>query len=171
MNSIAKSASAPASATAELSNEITIVFHGRIGCTEFLGTRAQIEAEGIVPAGVEWPGDGFESVMWEAGAVNYLLRRVRPVGAKGPRRAFAQVDHWCLRTMLIYPLAIQRTIEIKEAELRAAIHRASPQGQAEACAAIRAVMAAKGDDRFQTFLSQVPGGAIQRARKSKGAAA
>lgn len=171
MNNIALGASAPVSAHAELSDEISISLHesGAGAWTEFRGTRAQIEAEGLVPPSTQWPASGYSQSSWDDGAVLYLLRRVRPLGAKGPRRAFAQIDHWSLRTVLLGVHWTAREIALKRSELQAIVHRVSPQGRAEWNAHIHAHAAAQSDQRFGAFLGQITGRLAPR--QSKGAAA
>lgn len=171
MNSIALGASAPVSAPAELSDEISISLHeyGAGAWTEFRGTRAQLEAEVLVPPSTQWPASGYSQSSWESGAVLYLLRRVRPLGAKGPRRAFAQVDHWSLRTVLLGIHWTEREIALKKSELQAIVHRVSAQGRAESSAHVHAHAAAQSDQRFGAFLGQITGRLA--SRQSKGAAA
>lgn len=168
MNSIAPSASAPISAFAELSNEITIsIFDYGTDCR---GTRAQLVADGLVPDSVQWPAAGYNDVTWDDGAVIYRLRRVRPDGAKGPRSAFAQVDYWSLRTVLCRSQWAAREIAVKRAELDATVRSVSPEGRAEMERRLDAAIAAHHDEGFQAFKAMVPGFA-RRARQSKGAAA
>ncbi len=171
MNSIVLGATAPASATAEFPDEISISIYksGPATWAEFHGTRAQIEAEGLVPATTQWPPSGYSQVCWDDGALMYLLRRVRPIGAKGPRRAFAQIDHWSLRTVLLGVHWTAREIALKRSELQALCHRVSPQGRAEWSAHIHAHEAAQNDQRFGAFLGQITGRIA--SRQSKGAAA
>ena len=176
MNSIAQGASAPTSAPAELSNEISISIKtfGACGGAEFIGSRAQIEAEGLVPPSIAWPASGFKQVTWDDGFVMYQLCRRRPCGAKGPRRDFESVDHWSLRTVLLYAHWATREIAIKEAELQAVAHRYSPQGRAEISADVRAWSAAADDGRFPSFRAKMHGVTqpvrASRARQSKGVA-
>ena len=66
---------------------------------EFLGPRAMLEAEGIIPPGTNWP-QGYDDLRWQAGRFNYWLSRRRPPGAKGPRKQFADCDWFLLRQQL-----------------------------------------------------------------------
>jgi len=54
---------------------------------EYFGTRAMLEAEGILPENINWP-EGFDGNRWDDGRFKYWLRRVRPEGIKGPKKAF-----------------------------------------------------------------------------------
>jgi len=62
-----------------------------LGITWLIGTRAQLEASGVIPAGLEWP-PGSKWVFWRAGGRRYLLRRQR-------RRcgAWSHADWWGCR--------------------------------------------------------------------------
>lgn len=53
--------------------ELTILLDPRLGGASYFGTRAQIEAEGMVPATTEWP-KGFDVVRWSAGDNEFWLR-------------------------------------------------------------------------------------------------
>jgi hypothetical protein len=66
----------------------------------WIGTRAQLISEGVVSANVDWP-DGVGHVAWEEGEFDYWLVRHRPIGFRGPRKALANVDCWCLYRNLI----------------------------------------------------------------------
>ncbi|WP_281982999.1 hypothetical protein [Azonexus hydrophilus] len=75
--------------------ELTICITPRL-YDEWTGSRAQLEAEGFSPPHNDWPA-AYGRLNWQASGFHYELRRHRPEGAKGPRKAFAEVDHWCLR--------------------------------------------------------------------------
>lgn len=177
MARLARGAISPASSISELFNEVSIALResGPGAWAEYRGTRAQIEAEIVVPASAKWPAAGFNQISWTSGPVMYLLRRVRPIGAKGPRRDFAQIDLWSLRTVLEYSHSIARQVEFSQAEFQQILEDASPQGRIAAAARRSAADAAREDAGFQSFLAQIPGlkpaGRPQHARLSKGEAA
>lgn len=58
---------------------------------EYEGTRAQLEAEGVIPAGTEWP-QHRNTAQWEDGRVRWSLSRTRPNGMKGPMRLWTTGD-------------------------------------------------------------------------------
>ena len=59
--------------------------------SSYIGSKAMLVAEGIKPK--SWP-NGFDYLDWEDDSYSYRVRRVRPEGAKGARREFAEVDWW-----------------------------------------------------------------------------
>lgn len=125
--------------------------------SEFVGSRAMLEAEGIIPDGTKWP-EGYDDKRWQAGKFNYWLRRQRPEGAKGPRRAFADCDWWCLRWELTNaPSYGQRAILLKERALKNEIYRQSPKGRDELNKLVKALGKAGEDEKFQEFKALVPG--------------
>jgi hypothetical protein len=96
---------------------------------EFEGTRAQLEAEDVIPPGTEWP-EGARDQRWEAGRFRYWLRRCRPDGMKGPMKLWTSGDWWCLRCDLVNgPDHATSSILQKKAELVVALYRQSPAGQ------------------------------------------
>jgi hypothetical protein len=119
--------------------------------TDFIGRRALLEAEGLIPAGTEWP-EGYQSANWQAGGFHYWLRRERPEGAKGPRRAFESVDWFCLRRTPVHERSsAQISIALKEKALKEAIYRNSGKGHAEWDAHWNRYFKAMEDKPFQAF--------------------
>lgn len=90
MSHATQGAAAPVSLPTEL-----IVILSVPGVAHFYGTRAMLEAEGVLPLAMLWPS-GFNCARWTAGRFKFVLCRTRPRGAKGPRSAFADVDWWHL---------------------------------------------------------------------------
>jgi len=132
--------------------ELTIII--RPYC-EYCGNRAQIEAEGVIPDGTEWP-DGFcDSYWWDANGVQYWLRRKRPEGVKGPRRNFLACDNWRLR---ISPGGLWQDDRInqKAKELEQLLYRQSAAGRAEWARNWDLYSAAIDDKKFQAFKSLIP---------------
>lgn len=64
------------------------------------GTADQLQAEGLIPAGFEWPR-GRDSKDWEDGKFKYGLRRMRPDGHNGPMRSWLELDNWRLRVSVV----------------------------------------------------------------------
>ncbi len=134
-------------------NELIVRVHARGSMANYLGTRAALEAEAVIPKDMEWP-QGYASRTWCAGAVRFRLARTRPEGAKGPRKAFLDVDWWDL---LMLPAVNEdgraRAVEIAAAELRLAQHRASPLARA----AHRRMLEARygGDKAVSAFFSTI----------------
>lgn len=69
------------------------------GYDSWVGTSAQLIAEGLIPDGFGWPR-GAADMHWNANGFDYWLRRTRPEGHKGPMRSWLEIDHWCLRRTL-----------------------------------------------------------------------
>lgn len=124
---------------------------------EFLGSRALLEAEGLIPEGTDWP-QAYRDLSWQAGDFKYWLRRERPDGAKGPRRAFADVDWFSLRRAPLYgPSYDEREIAIKAKELNDMVYRLSARGKAERSAQFNRYWATMKDAAFQAFKATIPG--------------
>ena len=132
---------------------------------EYFGTRAMLEAEGILPENINWP-EGFDGNRWDDGRFKYWLRRVRPEGIKGPKKAFLGVDWWMLRWELLNGLSFaERALAQKRKELEDMLHRQSPAVMLESCAAEKRYWAARKDDKFQAFKALVPG--LVRPRRDR----
>ncbi len=118
---------------------------------EYLGTRGQLEAEGLLPAGLDWP-DGQDVRRWEASGLRFQLSRTRPAGLKGPRRLWLEGDYWQL---LFEPSDAlwrpRRRVELKRKELTGEIHRWSEAGQHEWSGSFSRWLRAKHDLQFQAF--------------------
>lgn len=135
---------------------IAIDYYGS-GRTEFMGTRAMLEAEGIIPANTRWP-EAYGRECWNVGTLHYELGRQRPEGAKGPRKAFATCDWWCLSQERPDGLSYQqRVLRDKKKELEALAYQCSREGQIKRAAYFERRWAAGRDTGFQAFLAQFPG--------------
>lgn len=135
--------------------------------TEFHGTRAILEAEGMIPKDTEWP-EGYFDLHWNDNQFKYWLRRTRPEGVKGPRKQFENVDWFCLRWNLINRPSI-RELEIirKEKELKKLIYRNSAKGQSEWSKRYDRQLEAQKDKQFQAFKAKITGLVpSKRGRKS-----
>ena len=118
---------------------------------EFEGTRAQLEAEGVIPTDVVWP-EGDQLYRWESGRSKFWLRRTRPDGIKGPKKVWTSGDWWCVRCDYDYALnGAARAVLQKERELAAVLHRHSPSGQREWEMAWNRYWRAHEDKAFQAF--------------------
>lgn len=153
MNTLTQGSPAPALPhIPETEHELQITI-SRYSYTEYVGTRAALESEGILPEGIEWP-TGYDDLRWQDGQFNFWLRRQRPAGAKGPRKQFIDCDWWCLRWSLINrPLPSEQAIQTKAKELADAIYAHSDKGRA----AWSRYWEALDDKRFQDFKATIPG--------------
>lgn len=129
---------------------------------EYQGTRAALEAEGVIPAGTDWP-EGFNDLYWEDGQRRYWLRRERPEGQKGPRRQFLTMDWWMYRCNPLNAKPVEvRNVERKTKELADTIYRQSAKGQAEWSAQCDRYWKSTKDKAFQTF--KVTCGIVEKKR-------
>lgn len=141
----------------DLSGDLVVEIRTDLGLTEYHGTRAQLEEEGVIPKGTEWPS-GYDDCRWQSGKFDFRLRRERPPGAKGPRRDFADVDLFSLRWELTNPPShAQRQIALKTQELKDTIYRCSPKGKAEWSAQWDRHWETTKDAAFQAFKASIPG--------------
>jgi hypothetical protein len=112
---------------------------------EYNGTRAQLEAEGVIPAGAEWPqGDGA-LVTWESGQQYFALQHRCPPG-KGGRKRWRDADFWCLfvRIDAVYgPKAGFRAARME--------YEARKRDVAWADTLVSGMSAARRDTAFQAF--------------------
>jgi len=120
---------------------------------EWIGTKAQLIEEGLVPADLVWP-DRDRWVGWNTPAFECWLRRTKPPGMRGPKRLWLDVDWWALRRSLLadrgkghWPAAIYE----KECELRQLIWRQTEAGRRFAMQWHKA----RADTRFQSFKHRV----------------
>lgn len=148
------SAPAPIATPTEL---IVILNPYNQNLSEFVGSRAMLEGEGIIPNGTKWP-EGYDAIYWQDERFCYCLCRQRPKGAKGPRRAFLNCDWWCLRWELINkPCDEERNIMLKTQELKDALYKKSAKGQAEFDKRWKDYFESAKDEKFQEFKLLVPG--------------
>jgi hypothetical protein len=160
-------AQSPAAAGLDFSLEV-IVCTPHTEIAEYQGTRAALEAEGVIPQGTKWP-EGFEDLRWRDEKFKYWLRRIRPEGAKGPRKQFADFDWWMFRFDPINRKGPgELHVERKAKELADLIYRQSPKGRDEWSKQFDRYWKAKGDDKFQAFKALIPGAvAPSRGRKPR----
>ena len=124
--------------------------------SEFVGSRAMLEAEGIMPEATMWP-EGYNVLRWQDGTFDYRLCRQRPEGAKGPRKQFIDCDWWCLRWKLSnQPSHAERAIAHQSKALKDEIYRHSAKGQAEWDKQLSCYLEAAMDKKFQAFKALIP---------------
>lgn len=137
--------------------ELRVVIRQDLGFSEYHGSRAQLEAEGLVPSSTKWP-QGTSLLHWEFGAFRFGLRRRRPENLKGPMRLWIAGDWWCLRWQLRERLDYgKRELRRKENELDVEIYRQSERGQFECNLQWRRYWNAEADECFQNFKALCPG--------------
>ncbi|WP_175829693.1 hypothetical protein [Burkholderia cepacia] len=136
--------------------ELTVIMDWSFGHAVYVGTRMQIEAEGIVPIGCKWP-DGYGSIQWEVDGICFRLTRTRPEGTKGSRRDFIDCDNWRLSMRKSNWNATTHHIAVKAKELRDMLYRDSQAGRAASQEIWAATVAAMEDQKFQAFKALVPG--------------
>ncbi|WP_152601860.1 hypothetical protein [Burkholderia paludis] len=136
--------------------ELTILLDRKFGSAAYIGNRAQLESEGVVPATTEWP-EKFDTAGWVAGGIQYWLRRARPEGAKGPRKDFLNCDNWRLSMYRFNRDRFDHEIMRKAEELQKVLDRDSRAGRAASAKLWAATCAAMDDPKFQAFKALVPG--------------
>lgn len=148
-------ATANSTSTPEIldSGDLVVCIRDDLGFVEYRGTRAQIEAEGVIPKGTVWP-DGYDDLRWQSGKFSFWLSRRRPDGAKGPRKAFIDCDWWRLRWDMFPNVSRGDVlIRIKKRELLEIVYHFSPEGAAQANRSWEAYK----DEQFQQFKARIPG--------------
>ena len=155
-------AHSPASCAPELGLRIVIApLRNR---ARWVGTHAQLEAEGFVPADQEWP-QGTKATSWKLGSVSFYIHRVKtqPAEATGDNELFQVTTHyWDVNCQ-------QRDIATKAKELAAALRHGGPEWRA----ALRLHHQAQIDGSFQAFKRDLLGQKRRGrpAKASQGAAA
>mgnify|MGYP001560898280 CR=1 FL=1 len=134
---------------------IVIIDLKGLDITEYHGTKAMLESEGIIPEGFEWP-EGYNDVRWKDDQFNYWLRRHRPEGAKGSRKQFETVDWFQLRWDLIDATPLRREIARKVKELKDLVYLHSSKGSAENQSCWERYWKAQDDKQFQAFKAKIP---------------
>jgi len=138
--------------------------------TVYIGTRAQLEGEGLIPDGVVFP-QGIAKLRWTLGEFRFVLNRARPDDFDGPPRGWFQCDNFELtRYWNNGPAWHERELKSKARELREMAYRMTAEGIEERNRCWRAAVKAWDDKAFQAFLGKVPALAVptpRRGRKSK----
>lgn len=136
------------------SQEMIVRLQPEHGYCWYEGTRAQLEAEGLIPESLQWP-KGYTRRHWNSGMFQFLLFRKRAPGLKGRHR---DGDWWALRWRHQDHSHV-RTLQIRLRlqELEEMTRRCSPEGEAEVWQRLSRCEAADRDARFQAFKALVPG--------------
>ncbi|MGN6529324.1 MAG: hypothetical protein ACTHL8_23275 [Burkholderiaceae bacterium] len=123
----------------------------------FVGTRAQLIAEGLALADGRWP-EGHDTLKWRRGALQFALERRRPPGVRGRKSAWRDVDYWCLTvTMPEHDYqwrearAVEREISMHETSAR----RLRRKFTREELAHIWNHTAARADTQFQGLVERL----------------
>ena len=124
---------------------------------QYTGTRAQLEAEGLIPKDFEWPRVAADA-HWEAEVLDYGLRRVRPDDFRGPMRGWLVLDNWQVRVSVVgrdRAWHDRRDIERQRDELTEAIYRQTPSGRYQWEKDWGIYWKAREDKAFQQFKALV----------------
>ena len=145
-----------------------VIIRCDLSFAEYEGTRAQLEAEGVIPAGTKLP-EGGDDAKWQSGALNFRLRRIRPEGMKGPMKLWHVGDWWRLRMTLVNePGHAARSIARKTRELHDEIYRHTPAAGRLWHANYKKFRDAQDDAQYQAFKAMIPGLVPpKRGRRSK----
>lgn len=131
-------------------HDLVISLHPCHSRVDNRGTASQLQSEGLIPGGFEWPRASAEKV-WSVNGLEYRLRRARPYGHKG---SWIELDSWSLIIMAgdrdWYSFE-RRDIERKAEELRVKAYRLTPEGDREWRAFADRCWAASQDKAFQDF--------------------
>lgn len=147
---------------------LTIIIDADYGWVHYIGTRTQLEAEGILPGEPCWP-DGFARSDGEANGIHFTLKRERPEGAKGPRRDFIDSDNWRLTMSRVNAPSVQDCqLRMKVKEIRRLVYEQTREGEAARRKLWARYGEAERDVAFQAFKSLIPG-LVPPPRKPRGA--
>lgn len=135
--------------------EMLINAWGNLGVAEYQGSRAQLEAEGVIPIGLEWPHK-TEDRRWQIGDVVFWLSRCRPPGLKGPMNLWTTGDWWRFRWNPIKTDFSAMRIKQKAKEIAQIIHHQSPRGIEEFNLMWSRLSAAHADRKYQVFKELMP---------------
>ena len=120
----------------------------------YRGTREALVAEGLVSDGRDWACMLGQSQTWCDERFRFNLVRERPPGAKGPQRAFRDVDWWRLSVSRRDQRVDYASVAIarKQAELKAHAFWQTSEG----VELLRRYCAARRDPAYQAFRAQIP---------------
>lgn len=151
MHWAAMEATQPNACTAELRIEL----QPRASTARMFGTRAALEAEGLVPPDVQWP-QGRRLAKWQAGPFQWTLSRARPEGLKGPQSQWIHGDWWVLASRPAdTTMYFDRRMQLMQAEMLYEWRRRTWGGHCDRAAHRQAYCAARGDADFQRFKAGV----------------
>lgn len=136
--------------------ELTIVLRpAGMDLCEYLGTRRQLQEEGVIPPGLLWP-EGFAYKHWESNGIAFSLVRQRPKGARGPRKMFMDCDYWRLRMEAMGRDYVADEIRKKEEELQKLRFQHSAAGLRAFRKNLHDLLSIHNDCAFQAFKDLVP---------------
>jgi len=128
-----------------------------IDCWEYEGTRAQLEAEGVIPRETKWP-EGVHCLYWKDDRFRWSLRRHRPADLKkGPMKLWANGDWWCLQCSDLHNRSNARRVADMKRALADELYRQTTAGQLAWEAAMMHYLRARHDKAFRAFKALIPG--------------
>ena len=85
------------------------------GAVRFVGTSAQLVAEGLIPKNPKWPNSNT-TANWNTEQFHFGVRRVKPEGMKDPKAEWEKLDNWELtrrpqKELSCHEAAIREKIE------------------------------------------------------------
>jgi hypothetical protein len=157
-----------ASARSEQTNtELKIQLQPHYGRTVYVGSRAQLQSEGLIPDGVVFPR-GVAKLRWNVDEFEFVLKRERPDDFEGAPRGWLECDNFELtRRWINTPDWQERELKSKARELMKMAHSMTAEGIEERKRSFRAVLKARDDERFQAFKALIPS-LIPAPRKPRG---
>lgn len=130
------------------------------------GTRAQLETEIGIPAGVEWP-KGVHTTHWTSGKVSYQLSCAARPGSGRQGGNCANGDYWQIRTSVMESHRVAIAIDQIDDSTKALTHLASEAGWQAFQRKLALYLRAKEDSAFQAFKSKCLPEQKKRGRKPK----
>lgn len=147
----------PAETAQQVERELRIEIY-RDDWARFEGTAAQLQAEGLIPEGFEWPRAAADK-QWEANGFDYWLKRRRPEGHKGPMRSWLELDNWSLRVNVTgrdCHWHTRRRLQRQAQALSDACYRETAAGKREWNANWERYWRTQDDVAFRAFKAKVP---------------
>jgi hypothetical protein len=141
-----------------IASDLVIEITPRWNC-RFRGTGAQLVAEGLIPNDFKWPHRN-QSQSWEAGKFEFLMRRCRPEGLKGPQSVWTGGDYWVLERFVKGFDYSTYAIQEKAREL-ADLLRRRPSEWGET---LERAHKARQDDKYMAFRTRLLGDMAPRKR-------
>lgn len=120
---------------------------------DYIGTAAQLQAEGLIAGGFEWPHSD-KCKYWKANGFMFAVGRIRPAGHKGPWKTWIELDHWLIRITVAdrdFMWHKRRAVERAAEKLRHETHLGSDAGRMEWQAKRERYWVAREDQAFQAF--------------------
>lgn len=154
---VAKNNAAPVSPLIQAGDELTIIVRPHdVSICKYVGTRAQLEAEEIIPRGTDWP-ERNQKTRWRNGEILFCLSRMRRKAIASDNECRIYIDQWCLRMERHNgPSGFDDAIARKKNELQAMIYAGSAKGMAERNKRFKQYIAAQDDTAFTAFKASIP---------------